>query len=323
MTEKKTERQRISLDDLFMENEPDGSDETVKTFESVHEPEPEVSLEPEVSPEPEASPEPEQEPVSDATIPLPTLGAHDFFTEPERENVRSAWGEEEADGSDTEEESESSEQKPAAYHLNQEMDEADDRAVLADMKRRRRRSEEKKESEEKERGGVFGFFYNWVLPIAVALVLAFLIRTYVGGATTVQGTSMEPTLHDGNVLLVSKIPTYLGKVKRGDVVIIDAPDQVKLYVKRLIGLPGETVEIHDGKVFINGQWLKDTWTDADTVTYYDSSWKLGSDEYFVLGDNRKEGASNDSRLFGPIKGDAIEGVARLRIWPISQFQSMY
>ena len=143
------------------------------------------------------------------------------------------------------------------------------------------------------------------------------------GATTVSGTSMEPTLHNGDFLLVSKIPTYFKNYKRGDILIIDSPDLNEFYVKRLIGLPGETIEIQDGKVFIDGKWMKEFYTDQETVSYANAKWTLGNNEYFVLGDNRGTGASNDSRLFGPVLAEHIKAVSRLRIWPITKMMLMY
>jgi|GEM_PF-107265 len=177
--------------------------------------------------------------------------------------------------------------------------------------------------EERKNKGIRGFFYNWILPVAIAIVLAIIIRFFIGGATTVSGTSMEPTLNNGDFLLVSKIPTYFKKYHRGDILIIDSPDLDEYYVKRLIGLPGETVEIKDGKVYINGKWMKEYYTSEDTVSYANTKWKLGNNEYFVMGDNRASGASNDSRLFGPIPAEHIKAVSRFRIWPITKFMSMY
>lgn len=177
--------------------------------------------------------------------------------------------------------------------------------------------------EERKNKGIRGFFYNWILPVAIAIVLAIIIRFFIGGATTVSGTSMEPTLNNGDFLLLSKIPTYFKKYHRGDILIIDSPDLDEYYVKRLIGLPGETVEIKDGKVYINGKWMKEYYTSEDTASYANTKWKLGNNEYFVMGDNRASGASNDSRLFGPIPAEHIKAVSRFRIWPITKFMSMY
>lgn len=184
-------------------------------------------------------------------------------------------------------------------------------------------ADEVAEEKKPEAKGLRGVFFNWILPISVALLLAIVIRFFIGGATTVSGTSMEPTLHNGDFLLVSKIPTYFKNYKRGDILIIDSPDLNEFYVKRLIGLPGETVEIQDGKVFINGKWMKEYYTDQETVSYSNAKWTLGNNEYFVLGDNRGTGASNDSRLFGPVLAEHIKAVSRARIWPITKMMLMY
>lgn len=175
---------------------------------------------------------------------------------------------------------------------------------------------------EKKRGPLMAILMEWVIPIAFAFGLAFIIKTYIGGLSSVQGHSMEPTLREGDMLYVDKLPIHFKNYKRGDILIIDSPDGVELYVKRLVGMPGETVEIKNGKVLIGGKWLKDSWTDKETAVYNNDKWVLGPDQYFVLGDNREEGASNDSRIFGPIGPERIEGVARLRIWPLSSIKGM-
>lgn len=182
---------------------------------------------------------------------------------------------------------------------------------------------EKSEEEKKEekQPSTLRKVMGWVIPIVAALLLAVFIRLFVGGATTVQGQSMEPTLHHGDIILVSKLPTYTGNFTRADVVIFEPPKDVEedvLYVKRIIALPGETVEIKDQKLFVNGLWMQEFYTgDVPTQPYNATSWTLGENEYFVVGDNRYPGASNDSRIFGPITADEITGVAELRIWPLS------
>lgn len=177
----------------------------------------------------------------------------------------------------------------------------------------------------KEDSSFFVGLRDWILPLVVALALALVIRMFIGGPTTVKGQSMETTLHSGDILLVSKIPTYSGKFQRADIIIMDSPSEAgELYVKRIVGMPGETVEIKDGHVFINNKLLKEYYIrDLPTGTYRETVWQLRDDEYFVMGDNREEGASSDSRLFGPVKADQIEAVARFRIFPLSRIGSFY
>lgn len=169
------------------------------------------------------------------------------------------------------------------------------------------------------------FWKNWLLPLAITIGIAFFIRIFIGGPTTVRGSSMLPTLKNGDVVIVSKLSTYFKNYKRGDVVILDAPDRAdkELYIKRIIGLPGETVEIRDGKIYINGMWLQEFYlSEKETGVYNASQWKLGQNEYFVMGDNRKQGASNDSRLFGPVSVAALDGKALWCIWPISDWKPL-
>lgn len=177
----------------------------------------------------------------------------------------------------------------------------------------------------KEDSSFFVGLRDWILPLVVALALALVIRMFIGGPTTVKGQSMETTLHSGDILLVSKIPTYSGKFQRADIIIMDSPSEAgELYVKRIVGMPGETVEIKEGHVFINNKLLKEYYIrDLPTGTYRETVWQLRDDEYFVMGDNREEGASSDSRLFGPVKADQIEAVARFRIFPLSRIGSFY
>lgn len=169
---------------------------------------------------------------------------------------------------------------------------------------------------------------EWVVPILLAIIVALLFRGLVGGATTVQGQSMEPTLLDGDVLYVSKLPTYTSSYERMDIIILDPPlarlsaqavTNEEHFVKRIIGLPGEKVEIKDGLIYIDGLWLREYYLKEPLIdSYLQSSWQLGANEYFVLGDNRGHGMSNDSRLFGPIRSSDILGVVRFRIWPLNR-----
>ncbi len=170
---------------------------------------------------------------------------------------------------------------------------------------------------------------EWVLPIILALVVALLFRGLIGGATSVSGQSMEPSLENGDILYVSKLPTYTKDYERMDIVILNPPlarisasmeHEKDHFVKRIIGLPGEKVEIRDGLIYIDGLWLREFYLKEPlTDSYLESSWQLGENEYFVLGDNRGHGMSNDSRLFGPIRAEDILGVVRFRIWPINRF----
>lgn len=143
---------------------------------------------------------------------------------------------------------------------------------------------------------VFGII--WII---VSLVVVAPTRLYVFEPFAVNGGAMSPTYNDGDYLLINKFDTSFG---RGDVVVFRYPkDPNQFFIKRVIGLPSETVGIQSGKVLINGQILSETYYNGETLP--DSSVTLNQDQYFVLGDNRTK--SFDSRSFGPITKSSIQG----------------
>ncbi len=124
------------------------------------------------------------------------------------------------------------------------------------------------------------------------------LRTYL-----MQQVSMQPTIKEGELLLIEEVP--VAQLQRGDIIIVQPPaSQAMPIVKRLIGLPGETVEVHNGKVYINGKGLDEPYVKIPGGRDFAQA-TLGSDEYFVLGDNRPN--SVDSRHYGPISGAGILG----------------
>lgn len=164
---------------------------------------------------------------------------------------------------------------------------------------------------------------NFSIYILVVLVLTLLVVRYVGQRTVVMGHSMEPTLSDQDNLLVDKLSYRLHDPKRFDVVVFPYQYADKTYfIKRIIGLPGETVRIDDtGNIYINDELLMEAYGKEvieDPGLARDGI-ILGADEYFVLGDNRND--SSDSRFVsvGNIKGSQIMGKAFLRIYPFSAF----
>ena len=135
---------------------------------------------------------------------------------------------------------------------------------------------------------------------------------------------MYPTLHDSDRMFMSK----LGDIHRFDVVVLHAPDQDKEYIKRVIGMPGDTIEVKDGKLYINGQVVdqpfinkeilvnKTVYIDDFTLQELTGESKVPEGKYFVMGDNR--GVSRDSRMIGFIERSAIEGKAVFTIWPLNR-----
>jgi len=160
--------------------------------------------------------------------------------------------------------------------------------------------------------------YEWIKSIGLAIVIAILIKTFLFNTTYVLGYSMYPTLHERDRLFTNKIIYVVSEPKRGDIIVLKAPDDPdKDYIKRVIGIAGDTVEIKDGKVFVNDEILKEEYTaeDAYTYEYEETTWKVPKGYVFVLGDNRNRGASKDSRYLGSIDIDSIKGKASYRYYP--------
>ncbi len=143
------------------------------------------------------------------------------------------------------------------------------------------------------------------LPLLIAISVIVILQAACGlQARRIQldGDSMKPNLVKGDIITVAEVP--LSELKRGDVILIEHDGN--LLVKRLIGLPGETISIVDGKIYIDGTLFVEPYA-VIPATYSVDELKLDSDSYFVLGDNRPD--SLDSHQFGPIKGSAIKGKA--------------
>lgn len=158
--------------------------------------------------------------------------------------------------------------------------------------------------------------------VVVCIILAFLISAgfnkFVGTHTMVEGSSMEGALHNGDYLLVDKLSYYLGKPKRFDIIIFPYSENV-YYIKRIIGMPGESIRIADGKIYINGEELVESYgaepmLDGGMAT---EEFSLGEKEYFVLGDNRNHSTDSRSESVGTIKEEKIIGKAFFRFYPFN------
>ncbi len=147
--------------------------------------------------------------------------------------------------------------------------------------------------------GIYVFF--GIVGIIVSLVVVVPTRLYVFEPFTVSGEAMSPTYNNGDYLLINKFDKSF---ERGDIVVFRYPkDPSKFFIKRIIGLPSEKVDIQGGKVIINGQVLNESYYNGETLP--DSSLTLEQYQYFVLGDNRMK--SSDSRILGPITKSSIQG----------------
>lgn len=170
--------------------------------------------------------------------------------------------------------------------------------------------------EEQRKKSIWRNVIEWVVLLAFAIGAAFLLRAYVLSFYLVQGSSMEPTFYTGQRLLVNKIGYTIGEVERFDTVVCHYPGSDNYYVKRVIGLPGDTVYIEAGQVYVNGQALEETYVDhADETGMMEIV--VEEDKYLVFGDNRVD--SLDSRSIGAIEEDAIVGRVIAVTWPFSDF----
>jgi signal peptidase I len=166
------------------------------------------------------------------------------------------------------------------------------------------------------------FALEWLAVILVAVGVAVAVRAFVFQTFYIPSGSMEPTLMIGDRIIVDKLSYHLHAVGRGDIVVFAtppdevAPPGVKDLVKRVIGLPGETISSADGQVWINGKPLSEPWLPRGVVTTGIRTQKIPAGYYFVMGDNR--GDSEDSRVFGPISKSLIVGKVVFRIWPLSR-----
>lgn len=149
-----------------------------------------------------------------------------------------------------------------------------------------------------------------VIPYIVIVVVVVLIRTFIITPVRVDGDSMKNTLKNGDILLLYK----LSSIDRFDIIVLDEEKDNEKIIKRVIGLPGETVAIKKGKIYINDKVIDDEYAYGETSDY--NKVTLKDDEYFILGDNRL--ISKDSRYFGPIKENEIKGKIVFRLFPFTK-----
>nr|WP_147568120.1 signal peptidase I [Christensenella intestinihominis] len=163
--------------------------------------------------------------------------------------------------------------------------------------------------------------WGWVLAIGIAVAVAFLVRAFLFEIILVDGPSMQPTLHTDERLAVEKVSRYAGLPERGDIIIVHYSDGTNNnYVKRAIGLPGDTVEVRDSTVYINGEALSEDYTNKAEPYADMGPVTVPEDTVFVMGDNRAN--SMDSRMVGPIRHDQIVGHAMAVIFPFNEMRSL-
>jgi signal peptidase I len=163
---------------------------------------------------------------------------------------------------------------------------------------------------------------GWVRDLAVLLSLALIIIVFLYQPVKVEGTSMAPLLSDQERIFINKFVYRFEPIGRGDVVVFWYPlDHAKSFIKRVVGLPGETIELKQGRLFVDGGEIREVYVPA---SFFDGSsygpMQIPQGSYFVMGDHRD--SSNDSRMFGPVPRDFIYGKAVFAYWPVDHFGSI-
>ncbi len=166
---------------------------------------------------------------------------------------------------------------------------------------------------------------DWLLHIIIAVAIAFIIIKFVAQITYVSGSSMLPTLQNGNMLIVEKFTPRFGILEKDDIVILDVPEYLEgnkeYIIKRVIAVENDIVNIKDGKVYVNDTQIQEDYINGnhtDVVKEEFNNYRVPKGEIFVLGDNRLPGASKDSRVIGSVNIKKVGGRAFFRIFPIKE-----
>ena len=208
------------------------------------------------------------------------------------------------------------------YNLDEILDGYDNESDVSEEEKRYQSEENEKEQNQngnnikKDTGkdNLWKEVFSWVRIIVGAFIVAFILSNFVIVNARVPSGSMISTINENDKLIGFRLAYLFSDPKRGDIVMFDSPVEDKIYIKRVIGLPGETVEIRDNTVYINGErleedYVKNEWTNSPGTKTYD----VPEGCYFMMGDNRN--ASADSRVWGVIKEDAIIAKAKFRYYP--------
>jgi signal peptidase I len=168
---------------------------------------------------------------------------------------------------------------------------------------------------------VWRALWDLVSTVVPAVLIALFVNIFVAQAMVVQGPSMQPNLYYNQRVMVEKISyRFIRGPRRGDVVVVEVAKEDEPLIKRVVAVSGETVEVRQGQVFIDGELLDEPWVTRQGGPHYPAM-RVPPLHVFLLGDNR--GSSRDSRAFGPVSVDQIVGRAWLIYWPLDQIKSLY
>lgn len=159
---------------------------------------------------------------------------------------------------------------------------------------------------------------EWSVSFAIAVIVAMLFQTYVYAQSEVQNISMQNTLFAGQRLIEDKWSYHFHEPRHGDIVIINGPESEVRLIKRVIAVPDDIIDIHNGDVYLNGEKIEEQYVKGQTFAgKVEVPFTVEEGQLFVMGDNREH--SLDSRAIGPIARSSIEGRAVFRIWPLPKF----
>ncbi len=161
--------------------------------------------------------------------------------------------------------------------------------------------------------------WDWAKSIVAAVLIVMVVHQFVFSLSIVEGRSMEPTLHDNERLFVNRALYYWSEPDRGDIVVLKDPRDGSdlLLVKRIIGVPGDVIEVRDGRLYVNGEVYTEAYVDTMIEDGDVAETVVPDGEYFVMGDNRHRSGSLDSRRFGSVQEKSIIGRAEFIVWPIT------
>ncbi|HEY2493856.1 MAG TPA: signal peptidase I [Paenibacillus sp.] len=168
--------------------------------------------------------------------------------------------------------------------------------------------------------------WDWIKTIVIVFVIMMLLNVFVFNLSMVKGQSMQPTLVENERLFVNKIVFDFTTPKHGDVIVLRDPSEgegkKEFLVKRIIGVPGDKIEVKAHKLYVNSQLQQENYTDIEIQDADFDTIELDEGHYFVMGDNRHLGASKDSRAFGTVKESGIVGRVEFILWPLNKIRGL-